>query len=220
MATITVTPIKTFVSGETVTPTKLNELSQSTVALTAGSIVDADVSASAAIAASKLGAGALPAGVTVASANLVDGTIVNADISATAAIAGSKLADGGITAAKLDGAQTGSAPIYGCRAWVLFNGTKDTTGAASTANTNRQILASGNVSSVTRTSAGTYTVNFTTAMSDANFAAFATCSSFSSAARNLASGVSSRAAGSVSAHIESSDGTPTDQDEFSVCVFR
>jgi microcystin-dependent protein len=66
MATITVTPIKTFVSGETVTPTKLNELSQSTVALTAGTIVDADVSASAAIAASKLSTAAqqalLPAG--------------------------------------------------------------------------------------------------------------------------------------------------------------
>ena len=66
MATLTTTPIKVFVSGETVTPTKLNELSQSTVALTAGTIVDADVSASAAIAASKLSTtaqqGLLPAG--------------------------------------------------------------------------------------------------------------------------------------------------------------
>ena len=66
MATLTTTPIKTFVSGETVTPAKLNELSQSTVALTAGTIVDADVSASAAIAASKLSTAAqqalLPAG--------------------------------------------------------------------------------------------------------------------------------------------------------------
>ena len=66
MATLTTTPIKTFVSGETVTPTKLNQLSQSTVALTAGTIVDADVSASAAIAASKLSTAAqqalLPAG--------------------------------------------------------------------------------------------------------------------------------------------------------------
>jgi len=66
MATITNTPIRTFVSGETVTPTKLNELAQSTVALTAGTIVDADVSASAAIAASKLATSAqqalLPAG--------------------------------------------------------------------------------------------------------------------------------------------------------------
>lgn len=56
MATLTITPIKTFISGETVTPAKLNELGQSTVALTAGTIVDADISASAAIAASKLAA--------------------------------------------------------------------------------------------------------------------------------------------------------------------
>jgi hypothetical protein len=48
MATLTITPIKTFVSGETVTPAKLNELSQSTVALTAGSIVAADIASSAA----------------------------------------------------------------------------------------------------------------------------------------------------------------------------
>ena len=43
MATLVTTPIKTFVSGETVTPTKLNELSQSTVALTAGTVAVADL---------------------------------------------------------------------------------------------------------------------------------------------------------------------------------
>lgn len=75
MATITVTPIKTFISGETVTPTKLNELSQSTVALTAATIVDADVSASAAIALSKLATGALPTAITVSSANMVTATV-------------------------------------------------------------------------------------------------------------------------------------------------
>jgi microcystin-dependent protein len=66
MATLTITPIKTFVSGETVLPSTLNQLAQSTAALTAGTIVDADVSASAAIAASKLSTAAqqalLPAG--------------------------------------------------------------------------------------------------------------------------------------------------------------
>ena len=242
MATLTTTPIKTFVSGETVTPAKLNELSQSTVALTAGTIVDADVSASAAIALSKLATGALPAAITVASATLVDGTIVNADINATAAIAGSKLADAGITAAKLNGAQTGSAPIYGCRAWVNFDGTTadniggtysragitvtvDTTvahglkvghdvfldftsGAAAdgtftvvTAPTTTQftvthgtsgttsgnvtlnrrlIRASGNVANVSYLGTGSYSVNFTEAMSDANYAALATIESFTS----------------------------------------
>ena len=75
MATITVTPIKTFVSGETVTPTKLNELGQSTVVLTAGTIVDADVSASAAIALSKLATGALPTAITTATANYTDASV-------------------------------------------------------------------------------------------------------------------------------------------------
>lgn len=83
MATLTVTrgynPPDGWASGETVTPTKLNEAQSPTVAIS--NIVNADISATAAIAASKL--------------NLT-GAIVNADISATAAIAGSKLAAGAI----------------------------------------------------------------------------------------------------------------------------
>lgn len=161
----TVSKGRVFVSGETVTPAKLNELVDNA---TVTSIVDADVSASAAIALSKLATGALPTAITVASANLVDGTIVNADINASAAIAGSKLADGGITAAKLDGAQTGSAPIYGCRAWVNFDGTAGTTVDGEFRCT---IRASGNVSKVVRNSTGNYTLHFTTAMPDTNYAA-------------------------------------------------
>jgi hypothetical protein len=65
-----------------------------------------------------------------------------------------------VTAASLDGTQNGSAPIYGARAWVNFNGTGTVA-----------ISASGNVSSITDNGTGDYTVNFTTAMSDANFAA-------------------------------------------------
>ena len=53
----------------------------------------------------------------------------------------------------------GSAPVYACRAWVNFDGTT----------TPPTIRASGNVSSVTRNGTGDYTVNFTTAMPDANY---------------------------------------------------
>ncbi len=53
MATITVTPLKSFISGETVTPAELNKLGQSTVALTAGTIVAADI-ANATVTAAKL----------------------------------------------------------------------------------------------------------------------------------------------------------------------
>lgn len=58
---------------------------------------------------------------------------------------------------------TGSAPVYACRAWVNFNGV----GTVS-------IRASGNVSSVTDNAVGDYTVNFTTAMPDANYAVVGT----------------------------------------------
>jgi hypothetical protein len=53
---------------------------------------------------------------------------------------------------------TGTAPIYACRAWVNFNGTGTVA-----------IRASGNVSSITDNGTGDYTVNFTTAMPDANY---------------------------------------------------
>ena len=48
---------------------------------------------------------------------------------------------------------------YLCRAWVNFNGTSTVA-----------IRASGNVSSITDDGNGKYTVNFTTAMPDANYA--------------------------------------------------
>ena len=53
---------------------------------------------------------------------------------------------------------TGTAPIYAARAWVNFNGTGTVA-----------IRASGNVSSITDNAVGNYTVNFTTAMPDANY---------------------------------------------------
>ena len=53
----------------------------------------------------------------------------------------------------------GSAPVYACRAWVNFNGQGTPT-----------IRGSGNVSSITDNAAADYTVNFTTAMADANYA--------------------------------------------------
>lgn len=56
------------------------------------------------------------------------------------------------------------------KAWVIFNGENDSSGAASSANTNRQILAAHNVDSVLRTAAGTYVENLTSgALPDANY---------------------------------------------------
>ena len=164
MATLTTTPIKVFVSGETVTPTKLNELSQSTVALTAGTIVAADL-ASDAVTNVKIASG-------VDASKLTTGTLPIA-----------RIADAAITAAKLDGAQTGSAPIYGCRAWVNFDAKRDASGASNTSNTSRFIRGSGNVASVLRTGLGEYTITFATAMPSANYAVVASGDHAPSASR-------------------------------------
>ena len=114
-----------------------------------------------------LTAGGLPDG-SVTADDLATDSVTTAKIEDDA-VTTAKIPDANITAAKLDGGQSGSAPIYGCRAWVNFDGTKDTTGATSTANTNRLIRASGNVTSVLRNGVGDYTVTFTTAMPDGNY---------------------------------------------------
>ncbi len=97
-----------------------------------------------------ISAGGLPDGVittddiaadAVTSAKIASGAIVDADVNASAAIADSKL--------------TGTT----CKAWVNFNGTGTVA-----------IRASYNVSSITDNGTGDYTVNFTTAMADANYA--------------------------------------------------
>jgi hypothetical protein len=59
----------------------------------------------------------------------------------------------------------GTAPLYAARAWVNFNGTGTVA-----------IRASGNVTSITDNGAGDYTVNFTTAMPDANYSVAGTAS--------------------------------------------
>jgi hypothetical protein len=79
----------------------------------------------------------------ITSAKIVDGTIVNADINASAGIASTKLS--GITSE--------------VKAWVNFDGTGTPA-----------IRASLNVSSITDNNTGDYTINFTTAISDANYA--------------------------------------------------
>lgn len=56
-----------------------------------------------------------------------------------------------------------SAPLFAARAWVNFNGTGTVA-----------IRSSGNVTSITDNGVGDYTVNFTTAMPDANYATVAT----------------------------------------------
>ena len=81
------------------------------------------------------------------------------------------------------------ATAYGCRAWVNFNGTGTVA-----------IRASGNVTSITDNGTGDYTVNFTTAMPDANYAFICTRGGSSSGSYVL-SGSSSTAPTTTAARI-------------------
>lgn len=130
------------------------------------------------------------------------------------------IADANITATKLDGAQSGSAPIYGCRAWVNFDGTRDTTGATSTANTDRLIRASGNVTSVLRNGTGSYTVTFTTAMPDANYTAVGHASTETDVGNTNPAGVVDRTTTTCRVDVETSAGAQFDTTLIDVVIFR
>lgn len=82
-------------------------------------------------------------------------------------LATDSIANGQIIAPKLDGAQTGNAPIFGVRAWVNFNGRNNTSNVEAVAagdTTNRYIRGQGNVSQVQRTAAGEYVITFAAAL--------------------------------------------------------
>jgi hypothetical protein len=136
-----------------------------------GGLVNADIDAAAAIAFSKLAA--------LDSANILVGN--GSNVATKVAVTGDvTISNAGVTAigsakvkaAMLDGAQTGSAPIYGCRAWVNFDGTTVTNVGGEDRCT---VRASGNVSKVVRNGNGDYTITFTTAMPDADYAASFVC---------------------------------------------
>ena len=102
--------------------------------------------------------------------------------------------------------------IFGARAWVCFNGTLSS----------GNIKASQNVSSVTRTTAGTYTINFTNEMPDTNYAVFAFMNASGPSGSYLAIvSLFSKSTTSVSlrTQTENSSAHP-DKDDISVCVFR
>jgi hypothetical protein len=121
-----------------------------------------------------------------------------------------------VSATQIAGAlnATGSAPIYACRAWVNFNGTGTVA-----------IRASGNVSSITDNGAGDYTVNFATAMPDANYAVAGTAqiSSFAGTGwQGYCVSISSTAptASAVRVLTSSSTAAAFDASIASVAIFR
>jgi hypothetical protein len=105
-------------------------------------------------------------------------------------------------------------PEYKCRAWVNFDGT---TATPST------IRGNGNVSSVTKNATGDYTVNFTTAMPDANYGTQVTSDSNLGANANIQGGIYpggtySTTAVRIFVHLGSNGGF--DRSRVCVSVFR
>jgi len=148
-----------------------------------GTIVNADINASAAIALSKLAsdpsnASNLSSG-TVPTARLASGTADSttflrgdqtwASAGSPAYSANASASTGAVNVDASDNLQFDSgygstATAYGCRAWVNFNGSGTVA-----------IRESGNVSSITDNATGDYTINFSTAMPDANYAFHSIC---------------------------------------------
>ena len=102
------------------------------------------------------------------------------------------------------------ATAYGCRAWVNFNGTGTPA-----------IREDGNVSSITDNGTGNYTVNFTTAMPDVNYASCCTGGLQSSSGTNSAFATSINK-GTTTFQLATRSGANADQDQdsISVAIFR
>jgi hypothetical protein len=164
----TVTKGHPFVSGEVVTPTKLNNLVD---LATVTQIVDADISATAAIADSKLS--------TISTAGKVSGNaITSGTIAGSTAISTTGTISSGTITANLTGTVTGNASGLSspasnglAKAWVNFNGAGTYTLGTPTAAT---IRSSHNVSTITKNGNGDFTVNFSSAFPNANYAVMVT----------------------------------------------
>ena len=100
---------------------------------------------------------------------------------------------------------------YKCRAWVNFNGTGTVA-----------IRASGNVSSITDNGTGDYTVNFTTAMPDANYCAVATGAlDNTTGGRSSVASINSYSTGSVKLFTTRSSTAAFEDDLFcNLSIFR
>lgn len=109
--------------------------------------------------------------------------------------------------------------VYTAKAWVNFNGTGTVA-----------IRASGNVSSITDNGTGDYTVNFTTAMVDANYSSVVSASTDVGFAPQVVA-VNNKSAGGYAnvtpttsafrfCHGRATDGLPVDALYALVSVFR
>jgi len=100
--------------------------------------------------------------------------------------------------------------VYTAKAWVNFNGTGTVA-----------IRAAGNVSSITDNGVGNYTVNFTNAMPDVNYAAVGSGFRSTLGAAEASESFTSFAVGSVNALFATgSSGAAFDTNAYSIAIFR
>jgi hypothetical protein len=128
--------------------------------------------------------------------------------SATSASTAAACSGNSLTATQLTSAG-GSAPSYSARAWVNFNGTGVVT-----------IRANGNVSSITDNGTGNYTVNFTTAMADADYAALVSGNDGTTNTNRVNIGVDTLSASSFRIRFVTPIGSLIDAPDVLCAVFR
>jgi hypothetical protein len=105
---------------------------------------------------------------------------------------------------------SGTAPLFMARAWVNFNGTGTVA-----------IRGSGNVSSITDNGTGTYTVNFTTAMSDVNYCANLTGSGAAEGdARQVGVSIATYSTTAVKLYTATDTSATSDHVIVNVAIFR
>ena len=144
---------------------------------------------------------------------LPDVTDTVAGIAATQTLTNKTLTSPTLTTPNVNSAQvdtvSGTAPLYFCRAWVNFNGTGTVA-----------IRASGNVSSITDNGTGDYTINFTTAMPDVNYAVSVTKGQSGGFLVGVASDITASTTALFRITSRDTSGTYTDQTSIYASVFR
>jgi hypothetical protein len=186
----TVTAGYNWVSGEMVTPAKLNSAAAPTVVVADGEVTDAKLAATLNLSSKTV--------------TLPDDSVTNAKLSLAAN-------DGEIK--KAINADN-SPPIFACRAWVNFDGTRNAADTgASTNGANVLVRASGNVASVLKNNTGIYTVTFTTAMPDANYASVVTSTSGNPT-------IGSKTTSTCGSNNNSGSNVPTDTANYNLAIFR
>jgi hypothetical protein len=220
-----------------------NSATTATSANTVNSIISRDASGNfsagtitANVAGNASTATTLAAGRTIALTGDVTGTtgtfngstnVTAATTIANNAVTTAKIADASVTNDKLSlAANAGEIkkainadndpPIYACRAWVSFDGGRNSANTgASTNGSNVLIKAAGNVASVLKNATGDYTITFTTAMPDANYAIMGT-----SRDNNTIGILASPSTSSFTVHTRNTTGTFVDGANNGIAIFR